>query len=38
MDFSFSEGQEMLRTLARDFLTRECPKTKVRELEKDEKG
>lgn len=38
MDFSFSEEQEMLRTLARDFLTRECPKTKVRELEKDERG
>jgi len=38
VDFSFSEEQEMLRTLARDFLTRECPKAKVRELEKDEKG
>lgn len=38
MDFGFSEEQEMLRTLARDFLTKECPKTKVRELEKDEKG
>ena len=38
MDFNFSEEQEMLRTLARDFLSRECPKTKVRELEKDEKG
>ncbi|MBC8511645.1 MAG: acyl-CoA dehydrogenase family protein, partial [Dehalococcoidia bacterium] len=38
MDFGFSEEQEMLRTLARDFLTRECPKAKVRELEKDEKG
>ena len=38
MDFNFSEEQGMLRTLARDFLSRECPKTKVRELEKDEKG
>ena len=38
MDFGFSEEQEMLRTLARDFLTTECPKAKVRELEKDEKG
>jgi len=38
MDFNFSEEQEMLRTLARDFLSRECPKTKARELEKDEKG
>ncbi len=38
MDFGFTEGQEMLRTMARDFLTKECPKSKVRELEKDEKG
>lgn len=38
MDFGFSEEQEMLRTLARDFLTTECPKAKVREMEKDEKG
>ena len=38
MDFNFSEEQEMLRTLAKDFLTKECPKTKVRELEENEKG
>ena len=38
MDFGFSEEQEMLRTLARDFLTTECPKAKVRELLEDEKG
>ena len=38
MDFNFSEEQEMLRTLAKDFLTKECTKTKVRELEVDEKG
>ena len=38
MDFGFTEEQEMLRTMARDFLTKECPKSKVRELEKDEKG
>ena len=38
MDFSFSEEQEMLRALARDFLAKTCPKAKVRELEKDEKG
>jgi len=38
MDFSFPEEQEMLRTLARDFLAEVCPKAKVRELEKDEKG
>jgi alkylation response protein AidB-like acyl-CoA dehydrogenase len=38
MDFSFSEEQEMLRSSARDFLLKECPKSKVRELEEDEKG
>ncbi|MBM4452579.1 MAG: acyl-CoA dehydrogenase [Chloroflexi bacterium] len=38
MDFGFSEQQEMLRTMARDFLTKECPKAKVRELDKDELG
>jgi len=38
MDFGFSEQQEMLRTMARDFLTKECPKAKVRELDKDESG
>jgi alkylation response protein AidB-like acyl-CoA dehydrogenase len=38
MDFKLSEDQEMLRSLARDFLTKECPKAKVRELERDEKG
>ena len=38
MDFSFTEEQDMLRTLARDFLAKECPKAKVRELERDEKG
>ncbi|TET50767.1 MAG: acyl-CoA dehydrogenase, partial [Dehalococcoidia bacterium] len=38
MDFSFTEEQDMLRTLARDFLAKECPKAKVRELDRDEKG
>lgn len=38
MDFGFSEQQEMLRTMAKDFLAKECPKTKVRQLDKDEKG
>jgi alkylation response protein AidB-like acyl-CoA dehydrogenase len=38
MDFKFSEDQEMLRSSARDFLAKECPKTKVRELEEDERG
>ena len=38
MDFSFSEHQNMLRNEARRFLAKECPKSKVKELEKDEKG
>jgi len=38
MDFSFTEEQEMLRILARDFLAKECPKAKVREMDKDERG
>ncbi len=38
MDFALSEEQEMLRKSARDFLTKECPKTLVRQMETDEKG
>ena len=38
MDLRFTEAQEMLRKTARDFLTTECPKTKVRELEEAEEG
>ncbi len=38
MDFSLTEEQDMLRTLARDFLAKECPKAKVREMDKDGKG
>jgi len=38
MDFSFTEEQEMLRMSARDFLAKECPKAKVREMDKDERG
>ena len=38
MDLRFSEQQEILRKMARDFLTAECPKTLVRELEGSEKG
>ena len=38
MDFAFSEEQEMLRTSVRDFLTTECPKSVVRELEASELG
>jgi alkylation response protein AidB-like acyl-CoA dehydrogenase len=38
VDFSFTEGQDMLRISARDFLAKECPKAKVRELGRDEIG
>jgi alkylation response protein AidB-like acyl-CoA dehydrogenase len=38
MDFSLTEEQEMLRTMARDFLATECPKDMVKEMVKDEKG
>jgi len=38
MDLRFTEAQEILRKMVRDFLTTECPKTLVRELEKSEKG
>jgi len=38
MDLIFSEAQEILRKMARDFLATECPKTLVRELQDSEKG
>ena len=38
MDFSFTEEQEMLRTMARDFLEKECTESFVREMEKDDRG
>jgi alkylation response protein AidB-like acyl-CoA dehydrogenase len=38
MNLDLTEEQEMLRTSARDFLTKECPKSLVRLLEEDEKG
>src|SRR4030043_968027 len=38
MDFNFSEDQKLLRQSVRDFLTKECPSTFVREMEEDEKG
>ncbi len=38
MDFSFTEEQDMLRISARDFLAKECPKAKVREMAQDERG
>lgn len=38
MDLRFTEQQEILKKSARDFLTKECPKARVRELAKDPKG
>jgi alkylation response protein AidB-like acyl-CoA dehydrogenase len=38
VDPRLSEEQEILRKSARDFLTEKCPKTLVREMERDEKG
>jgi alkylation response protein AidB-like acyl-CoA dehydrogenase len=38
MDFDLTEGQEMLRETARDFLTAACPTSLVREMAEDEKG
>ena len=38
MDFSLSEEQEMLKKMARDFLTTECPASLVREMAKDKVG
>jgi alkylation response protein AidB-like acyl-CoA dehydrogenase len=38
MNFGFTEEQDMLRISARDFLAKECPKAKVREIAKDERG
>jgi alkylation response protein AidB-like acyl-CoA dehydrogenase len=38
MDFGFSEQQVMLRTTARDFLTREYPKARIRTVFQEEKG
>ncbi|MDY7018985.1 MAG: acyl-CoA dehydrogenase family protein [Chloroflexota bacterium] len=38
MDFALTEQQEMLRKMARDFLSRECPSSLVRQMVEDEKG
>ena len=38
MDLAFSEEQQMLSPLAREFLEAECPKSLVRAMEADEKG
>ena len=38
MDFSLNEEQEILRNMARNFLTKECPKSFVKEMNNDERG
>lgn len=38
MDFGFSEEQDMLRQVAQDFLTENCPTTFVRQMMEDNKG
>jgi alkylation response protein AidB-like acyl-CoA dehydrogenase len=38
MDLGLSEEQEMIKTSARDFLEKECPKSLVRDMEEDAKG
>ena len=38
MDFELGEEQVMLKTSARDFLEKECPKQLVRDMMDDEKG
>ncbi len=38
MDLGLSEEQEMLKTSARDFLQKECPKQLVRQLDESETG
>ena len=38
MDLRLSEEQELLKTMGRDFLTDNCPKSLVREMSQDEEG
>ena len=38
MDFDFNEEQKMLKTSAREFLEKECPKSLVKQMVEDEKG
>jgi alkylation response protein AidB-like acyl-CoA dehydrogenase len=38
MDLGLTEIQQMLKSSARDFLSRECPLTLVREMEEDQQG
>lgn len=38
MDLGFSESQQMLKNLAREFLAQECPVSLVRDMEEDPRG
>ncbi|MBI2872733.1 MAG: acyl-CoA/acyl-ACP dehydrogenase [Chloroflexi bacterium] len=38
MDFGLTEAQQMIKTSAKEFLERECPKSFVRAMEHDERG
>jgi alkylation response protein AidB-like acyl-CoA dehydrogenase len=38
MDFGLSEDQQQLKNSARDFLTKECPTTRVRQIAADDDG
>ena len=38
MNFELDEEQTMLKTAARDFLEKECPKKLVRDMMEDDKG
>jgi 3-oxocholest-4-en-26-oyl-CoA dehydrogenase beta subunit len=38
VDFNFTEQQSMLRAMAREFITSECPKSRVKELELNQEG
>jgi len=38
MDFAFTKDQELIRSSVREFLKKECPKDRIRELKGDEKG
>ena len=38
IEFGLTEEQEMLKTMARDFLANECPSSRVRELMEDDTG
>ena len=38
MDFSLSKDQKMIQDSVKDFLDKECPPDRVRELEEDERG